>query len=281
MKLCDLHTHSTFSDGSYTPEELVAEAKAIGLSAIALCDHNTVSGLPRFLTAAVQIGIEAIPGVEFSADYHSVEVHIVGLFISPDRFGEVQALLADGVRRKEESNIALVRALNEAGYALDYDAIKAATPCGQVNRAHIAEALMVSGYAPSVNAAFKLFLSPQAGFYVPPKRVSATEVVAFIRSIGGVAVIAHPLVTLDEGSLREFLTETIPVGLVGMEVDYSDYDEKTTALAHVIADEFGLLPSGGSDFHGSVKPAIALGYGRGNLRVPYAYAEALRAALTP
>ena len=111
--------------------------------------------------------------------------------------------------------------------------------------------------------------------------MSATEVTAFLRSIGGVAVIAHPLVTLDEGSLREFLTETIPYGLMGMEVDYSDYDEKTTALAHTIADEFGLLPSGGSDFHGSVKPAIALGYGRGNLRVPYAYAVALRASLTP
>ena len=280
MKFCDLHTHSTFSDGSYTPEELVAEAKAIGLSAIALCDHNTVAGLPRFLDAAQQVGIEAIPGVEFSADYHGVEVHIVGLFIPSDRFGKVQALLAEGVRRKEESNIALVRALNEAGYLLDYDAIKAATPCGQVNRAHIAEALTVMGYTPSVNAAFKTHLSPAAGFYLPPKRVSATEVIAFIRSIGGVAVIAHPLVTLDEGSLREFLTETIPVGLAGMEVDYSDYDEKTTALAQVIADEFGLLPSGGSDFHGSVKPAIALGYGRGNLRVPYAYAEALRASLT-
>lgn len=275
MKRCDLHTHSTFSDGTYTPEELIEAAKAIGLSAVALCDHNTVAGLPRFLAAAEAAGIEAIPGVEFSADYNRKELHILGLMIPPIRFGRVESLLAEGVRRKEESNLALVRALNGAGYAIDYTAIKWATPCGQVNRAHIAAALTEMGYTPSVQEAFQKLLTPEAGFYVPPKRVSATEVIAFIRSIGGVAVIAHPLIALDEGSLREFLTEAIPHGLAGMEVDYSDYDEKTTALAHAIADEFGLLPSGGSDFHGSVKPAIALGYGRGNLCVPYAYVEAL------
>ena len=278
MKLCDLHTHSTFSDGSYTPEELVAKAKVIGLSAVALCDHNTVAGLPRFLAAAEASGIEGIPGVEFSTDYNGKELHIVGLFLPLPRLSEVEALLAEGIRRKDESNRELIGRLNAAGYALSYDEIKASTTCGQVNRAHIAEALMVKGYVPSVNAAFKTHLSPAAGFYVPPKRPLALEVVHFIRSIGGVAVIAHPLITLDEGSLREFLTEAIPCGLTGMEADYSDYDEKTTALAHVIADEFGLLPSGGSDFHGSVKPAIVLGCGRGNLRVPYAYAQALEKA---
>ena len=278
MNICDLHTHSTFSDGSYTPEELIAAAKAIGLSAIALCDHNTVAGLPRFQAAAQAAGIEPVLGVEFSSDYNGTELHILGLFLPENRLSEVHNLLLDGIRRKDESNRALIRRLSEAGYSLSYEEIKAATPCGQVNRAHIAEALMVKGYVPSVNTAFKTLLSPEAGFYLPPRRVSATEVITFIRSIGGVAVIAHPLVTLDEGSLREFLTEAIPMGLTGMEVDYSDYDEKTTALAKVIADEFGLLPSGGSDFHGSVKPAIALGVGRGNLCVPYAYVEALREA---
>lgn len=278
MKRCDLHTHSTFSDGTYTPEELIRAAKAIGLSAIALCDHNAVAGLPRFLAAAEEAGIEAIPGVEFSADFGGVELHILGLLLPPARFGEVEALLAEGVRRKEESNLALVRALNEAGYAIDYGAIKDATPLGQVNRAHIAAALTEMGYTPSVKEAFSALLTPRAGFYQPPRRPLATDVVRFIRSLGGVAVIAHPLITLDEGSLREFLTEAIPCGLVGMETDYADYDEKTTALAHVIADEFGLLPSGGSDFHGAVKPAIALGYGRGNLCVPYTYVDALKAA---
>lgn len=278
MKTCDLHTHSTFSDGTYTPEELVEEAKAIGLSAIALCDHNTVAGLPRFLTAAAQAGIEAVPGVEFSADYNGVELHILGLFIPSHRFEEVEALLREGVRRKEESNIALIEALSKAGYHLDYDAIKGATPKGQVNRAHIAAALTDMGYTPSVQAAFRSLLSPEAGFYRPPKRISAIEVVEFIGSIGGVAVIAHPLVTLGEADLRIFLAEAKSHGLVGMETDYSEYDEAITALAHSIAAEFGLLPSGGSDFHGSVKPAIALGSGRGDLRVPYEYLEALRAA---
>lgn len=278
MKLCDLHTHSTFSDGTYTPEELVAEAKSAELSAIALCDHNTVAGLPRFQEAARRAGIEAIPGTEFSVDYRDRELHILGLFLPLHRLGEVEALLADGVRRKDESNRLLIERLNEAGYALSYDEIKDRTPKGQVNRAHIAAALTEKGYTPSVKAAFDTLLTPEAGFYLPPPRPSALDIVDFIRSLGGAAVIAHPLVTLCEADLRAFLAEAKPRGLLGMETDYSDYDQQTTALAHSIAAEFGLLPSGGSDFHGTVKPSIALGSGRGNLRVPYAYVEALKAA---
>lgn len=278
MKLCDLHTHSTFSDGSYTPEELVDAAKAAGLSAIALCDHNTVAGLPRFMKAAEAAGIEAVPGVEFSVDYKGKELHLLGLFLPLRRLSEVEALLADGVRRKDESNRLLIERLNEAGYALSYDEIRKKTPKGQVNRAHIASALTEKGYTPSVKVAFDTLLTPEAGFYLPPKRPSAWEVVEFIRSIGGAAVLAHPLITLCEADLRAFLAEATPHGLSGMETDYSDYDQQTTALAHSIIAEFGLLPSGGSDFHGSVKPAIAPGSGRGNLRVPYAYVEALKAA---
>lgn len=278
MKICDLHTHSTFSDGTYTPEELVKEAQAIGLSAIALCDHNTVAGLPRFLDAAARAGVQAVPGVEFSADYNGGELHILGLFIPPDRFAEVDALLQEGIRRKDESNIALIEALNAAGYALSYDALKERTPKGQVNRAHIAAALTEMGYTPSVQAAFETILSPEAGFYVPPRRISTMEVIEFIRSIGAAAVIAHPFLNLCEEELRVFLAEAKPHGLIGMETDYSEYSDETTALARSIAAELGLFASGGSDFHGSVKPAIKLGSGRGGLRVPYAYVEALKAA---
>ncbi len=278
MKLCDLHTHSTFSDGTYTPEELVDAAKAAGLSAIALCDHNTVAGLPRFAVAAEEAGIEAVLGVEFSVDYKGKELHLLGLFLPLPRLSEVEALLADGMRRKDESNRLLIRRLNEAGYALSYDEIKEKTPKGQVNRAHIASALTEKGYTPSVKVAFDTLLTPEAGFYLPPKRPSALEIAQFISSLGGVAVLAHPLITLGEADLRAFLTEAIPHKLVGMETDYSDYDEQTTALAHSIIAELGLLPSGGSDFHGTVKPSIALGSGRDNLRVPYAYVEALKAA---
>jgi len=152
MKLCDLHTHSVFSDGTCTPAEVIRLAKAANLSAVALTDHNTVAGLPHFLTAAADSGVEAVPGVEFSTDYGEKELHILALFVRPEHYSVITEVLEDASRRKEQSNIDLVQALNRAGYALDYAAIKARTPNGQVNRAHIAAELTRLGYTEDIQA---------------------------------------------------------------------------------------------------------------------------------
>lgn len=265
---CDLHTHSTFSDGTDTPTALVALAEERGLGAIALTDHNTVAGLPEFLEAAKGKCVRAIPGTEFSTDYNGTELHILGLFLKQEHFDTITDLLEDYRFRKEKSNVELVEKLNAAGYAIDYDHIKNSTPEGQVNRALIAAELTRLGYTESIQAAFKQLLSPKCGYYVPPTRPCPFETVRFIKSLGAVAVLAHPFLNLNERELREFLKEAVPCGLDAMETLYSTYDEETTALAGKIADEFGILHSGGSDYHGGNKPHIQMGVGQGNLAIP-------------
>ncbi len=264
---CDLHTHSNFSDGTYTPAQLIAEAASLGLTAIALTDHNTVAGLPDFVAAGQGSGVEAVPGCEFSTDYNGVELHILGLFIQPDYYGTVTSLLEKAQQEKAQSNRDLVAALNENGYDLDYAEI--CSHCrGQINRAHIATAMVEKGYFANMQEAFKGPLSPKDGYYRPPKRIGAYECIRFIKSIGAVAVLAHPFLDLDEAALRAFLPEAVSAGLDGMEVAYSKYSPETTAAAHAVAADFGLKCSGGSDFHGGNKPDIRMGTGRGNLQIP-------------
>lgn len=275
MKLCDLHTHSTFSDGTYTPVELIREAERQGLSAVALCDHNNAGGLPAFLEAAKSSPVEAIPGVELSTDYGETELHIVGLFLPPEGFGAIEEIVAEMGRNKVASNIALVNTLREAGYGIDYETIYNKTPNGHLNRVHIAAELVEKGYLHSIDEGFATILSKEYGFYREPKRISALDAIAALKRIGAAAVLAHPLLNLNEVELRQFLTEAKPYGLDGMETLYAAYDGETTRRATAIAAEFGILPSGGSDFHGTNREN-SLGFGRGNLRIPMAFAEDLR-----
>ena len=266
--LVDLHTHSTFSDGTLTPTQLVALAKETGLSAIALSDHNTVAGLPEFLAAGETYGVKTVPGVELSTEYTGKELHILGLFIPAAAYGRVTAAVEEMLARKEESNIALCQALGRAGITLDYSAIKAGTPTGQVNRAVIAADMVKKGYCTSVKEAHDRWLSPERGYYIPPRRIDAFEAIFLLKSVGAVAVLAHPFLNLSQGELEVFLPRAVEAGLDAMETEYPSFDAETTALARSMAHEFGLLHSGGSDFHGANKPDIRLGYGRGDLRVP-------------
>ena len=275
--MIDLHTHSTYSDGTLTPEQLLREAENAGVRAVALTDHNTIAGLPDFLRAAKDSPVAAIPGTEFSTEYCGTELHILGLFIESRHYAAVTALLNDMLERKERSGRELVEALKKADIFLDYDAIRRGTPDGYVNRALIAAEMVRLGYADSVQQAFSRWLSPKHGYYVPPKRLDAYETIRFIKSIGACAVLAHPFLNLDEQGLRSFLPAAVEAGLDAMEVRYPLFDREQTALAERIADEFGLLPSGGSDFHGQNKPHIRLGTGRGELAVPDEWLRALDA----
>lgn len=275
MKVCDLHTHSTFSDGTFTPEELIREAERCGLSAVALCDHNVVAGLPAFLEAARESSVEAIPGVELSTDYNGTELHILGLFLPPESFPKIEALVAEMGRNKIAANIALVSALQNAGYRIDYETIRAKTPKGNLNRVHIAAELVEKGYLKTIEEGFATILSKEYGLYREPKRLSAWEAIVALHRMGTAAVLAHPFLNLTEERLRVFLAEAKPYGLDGMETVYSSYDEETAQKAAQIAEEFDLKPSGGSDFHGTNR-GNALGIGKGNLRIPLLFAEGLR-----
>lgn len=276
MKYCDLHTHSTFSDGTLTPTEIVELAEELGLTAVALTDHNNVDGLSELLAAGKGKQVKTVAGAEFSVDYEGTELHLLGLYLPEGCFDRVSALMEDVNRRKEESNLALVAALAKAGYRLDYEKIKASTPKGKLNRANIAQALMEAGYVSSVDEAFKRLLGKNVGYYVEPRRLTVWQMLELIREVGGVSVLAHPFLNLNESQLEEFLPRAKACGLVGMECRYSEFSPQQTQCALALAERFGLLPSGGSDFHGDRKPHIQLGTGTGDLAVPAAWAEALK-----
>ena len=274
--MIDLHTHSYYSDGTASPAEVVELAAQAGLTAVALCDHNTVAGLPEFLEAAQEQGIEGVPGVELSTDYGDTELHIVGLYLPPESYGRLTAVTVEVLQRKEHSNVQLVAALNGAGLALDYGSIKNRTPDGFVNRAVIAAEMTRLGYVSSVKEAFSKWLAPELGYFQPPKRLDVFDAIELLKSLGAAAVLAHPFLNLDEAGLREFLPKAKQAGLDAMETLYSTYDEDTCRLSRAIAEEFGLLESGGSDFHGGNKPDIKVGTGRGGLRVPDRFLERVR-----
>lgn len=275
-EICDLHVHSTYSDGNLTPTQLAERAKDVGVSAVALCDHNTIGGATEFLSATKERGIEGIAGVEFSTDYEEVELHILGLHIPKIYYDQVENWAAGMRRRKEESNLLLVENLRAGGYDISFEEVQAR---GEhvLNRAHIALVLQEKGYVSSVKEAFATLLSPNGGFYIQPRRLNVFDTIAFIKTLGGVAVWAHPLLNLPADRARKFASLAIPYGLDGMETQYARYDEATTKIAKTIAYECGILESGGSDFHGIAKPDIEIGIGRGDLRVPLSVWENLKA----
>ncbi|MBQ8837198.1 MAG: PHP domain-containing protein [Clostridia bacterium] len=255
---CDLHTHSIYSDGSYSPAEIIAEAKRLNLT-VALTDHNTTAGLKEFMQAAKEQGAYAVSGVELSTVYRDKELHLLGLFISPEHYDRVEMLVNEFRVLKESSNIKTVERLNAAGYNISFSDVKRRTKSGNVNRAHIAAELCEKGYVNSINEAFETLLAKRTGFYEPPKYLEIMDAIKFLRGIKAVPVLAHPLKDLDKDELRRFLPCAIDAGLIGMETQHSSYDCKKTALASQIAKEFGLLQSGGSDFHGTNKPDVSLG----------------------
>ncbi len=274
--ICDLHTHSNCSDGSLSPTELVLAAKENGIAALALTDHNTTKGLAEFLAAGRDSGVITIPGCEFSSDHDGTELHVVGLFLPEPTWPAVEQYV-DALRRgKHHSNLLLIQKLRERGCDIVYDEVAAITDAEAFNRAHVARILQAKGYVHSLDQAFNTLLKPGNGCYFPAKRPDALKTIRFINSIGGLAVLAHPFLNLDRAGLEAFLPQAKAAGLCAMETRYSLFDDAATRTASELAERFGLLQSGGSDFHGAAKPAIALGTGKGGLEVPFSFYEALR-----
>ena len=276
--ICDLHVHSTFSDGTLTPAELVRLAEKENISAVALCDHNTVDGLKDFINAGKNSDVITIPGIEISTEFNNKERHILGLFLPEEKFDEISQMMSRIKIFKEESNENLVRNLRNGGYMIDYDEIKSKNVGAYINRAHIAKALVEKGYFESINEAFAKVLSPDGPFYTPSKRFKALEIIQYLSSIGAVPVCAHPFLGMDTPEVDEFLEFAKQNGLVGMETIYSEYDQETQKTAQMLAEKHGLLQSGGSDFHGDNKPDISMGVGKGNLVIPYEFYEKLKNA---
>lgn len=270
MYLCDLHVHSNFSDGTCDPEQVVRLAKEAGLSAVALTDHNSIDGLDLFLAAGDKYGVKTVPGIEISTDYNGVELHVVSLCFEKEYFSKIKEFMSIPKARKEESNRLLALKLSENGYKVNYEEILAKTT-GFPNRVHFAKELIEKGYIKTIEEGFETILSEEQGYYVPPKRLTVFETLEFINSIKGVSVLAHPLLNLTKEELVDFLPGAIKCGLDAIEVRYSKYDDEKQNFSEKIVEDFNLLPSGGSDFHGENKPDIFIGSGCGNLQIPYDY----------
>lgn len=273
--ICDLHIHSVFSDGNCTPTEIVKQAKQKNI-VVALTDHNTVSGLPEFMSSAEKYGVTTVSGVEFSTSWDNIDLHILGLFIDRQHYDEVTAQVKQADELKRLSNIDLVEKLKKyEGFDISYDEVENTTPDKKVNRTHIARVLLAKEYVHTVDEAFKTVLSPSYGLYVKPKRLSSLDTIRFIKSIGAVPVLAHPFLNLNTQQLEKFLTQAKKYGLAGMETMHSKFTDETKERAKQIAKKYNLLESGGSDFHGEASPELSIGTGADNLNIPYEVYEKL------
>ncbi|HUK56280.1 MAG TPA: PHP domain-containing protein [Nitrospiria bacterium] len=273
----DLHTHSTASDGSFTPVELIRYAATKRLRALALTDHDCVDGVDEAAAEGARLGIEVIPAVELSADHPDGTMHILGFFVDRrnEGFGGRLRRLQEARR---ERNPKIVQKLQALGLKITYDEVVAASGGGQVGRPHFAKVLIQKGYVSSTPEAFERYLKKGAPGYVEKFRFSPQDAIAAIHEAGGVAVLAHPFTLFKEPSpLLEPLLDTLSeTGLDGMEVIYSTYSEEQSRYYRELAGKYRLLPSGGSDFHGAHKPGIDLGVGLGKLHVPFELLESLR-----
>ncbi len=269
MNYIDLHVHSTSSDGSFAPEEVVELAKASRLSHFALTDHDTVSGVDRALHHADTIGgITVIPGTELSCYYGKREIHIVGLFVN-HRDGVFLNELQKLKDARETRNEKMVQNFVDAGIALTLEELKHGNPNSVITRAHFARVLVEKGYCRDKAEAFDKYLGIGCPFYLPKPKVTPEHVLKLITNAGGTAILAHPYsYKLSKTEVEELLEYLIPLGLSGMECYYSTYDMGQTQELRSMALSKGLLVSGGSDFHGVIKPDISIGTGRGNLKIP-------------
>ncbi len=274
----DLHTHSTASDGTFSPSELVLQAKKAGLRAIALTDHDTLSGLREFCFTCRENGIEGIPGVEIGAKYKS-EMHILGLFVDYEN-PEFAAVLEELSRARAERNYKMLEKFQQDGFDLTEEDIlsqKGDRDMNSCGRVHFAAVLVKKGYAADHNDAFARFIGRDQPYYVKRKAYPPDKVIQLIHSAGGLAVLAHPIyISKDERILEKVLAELCESGLDGLESYYSQYTPEFTEVCLRLCEKFDLLPTGGSDFHGKNKPNIPIGVVDGGMGVPYRVVEDLK-----
>ncbi len=268
-KRIDLHTHSTESDGTLTPQELMEHANEIGLAAIALTDHDCIHGIAKARPVAESLGLELVPGVELSTDYEGREVHILGYYIDENNH-DFLARLHDFVDGRDIRNEKMVALLRKEGFDITMKGLYEKFPDSVITRAHFARYLVDNGFVKNRETVFAQYLGDNCRCYVPREKITPFEAVRLIHLGGGLAFFAHPVLChMNHNKLRSFVRDLKAEGLDGMEAVYSMNTPGDESNMLGLAHEFGLLVSGGSDFHGANKPHIRLGSGKGNLQIPY------------
>ena len=263
----DLHLHTNFSDGTYTPEELVCQGKQLGLQAMALTDHDTVEGCPRMAVACAAEGIEFVPGTELTAEFRGNELHLLAYFIdlgNKEFLTEVTRFQNVRQNRVRE----MVARLNELNVPLRAEAVFAIANCRSPGRPHVARALVQAGICATLDEAFERFLRINRPAWVPKFKISCLEAIALIHRAGGVAVLAHPGLNRTD----EMIPEMAEAGMDGIECFHSKHSTSTACHYLELADQYHLLVTGGSDCHGmnKGKPLI------GSVKLPYQHVEKLK-----
>jgi len=267
MSRIDLHLHTTHSDGSLPPADVLALAKQANVSALAITDHDITTGIPEAIATGQELGIEVIPGVEISSFNGKSELHILGYFVKWDdaAFNQRLAQLRESRHRR---NPLIIERLREAGLDVTYEEVRSLAGTESVGRPHIAQLLMQKKYVTSAKEAFDRYLADGRPAFVPRELPSPAEAIRWIRQAKGVAVLAHPTwVKETREGLGACVTALKEAGLGGVEVHYSTHTKSQTSQYLELARRLNLLVTGGSDFHGLTKPDIDVGIGRGGLKV--------------
>lgn len=269
MELIDLHVHTTFSDGTLSPAQVVSLAVTKGLKAIAITDHDTIEGVNEALHAAKDTFLEVIPGTELSCMYGEKEIHMLGLFLNCDTPGLRESLAAKKEGRKMR-NLEMMRRLGEDGIILTMEDLTGANEDTIITRAHFAKALMEKGYVTTMDQAFRKYLGHDKKYCPPKEGFTPEEAIRLILEADGFPAIAHPMLyKMGYKDIEKMITEFQEFGLRGVEVYHSSHNQNESGKLREICVRYSLLPTGGSDFHGSNKPDLDIGSGRGGLRVPY------------
>ncbi|MFN2250743.1 MAG: PHP domain-containing protein [Anaerolineae bacterium] len=277
MDRIDLHTHSTASDGALAPADLVAAAASAGVGVLALTDHDTTAGYEEAMRAGARYGVEIVPGVELGCGNGHEQTDILGYYFYPGD-DDLQRLLTDIVTARESRAERMVERLRDLGATITSEQVAALAAGGSVGRPHVARALVDTGFVPDVPSAFREYIGPGRPAYADRYRLTPEEACRAVRAAGGVPVLAHPVPPADPWSdpkgLRSFLPPLVEAGLGGLECYYPGYSAKVVRWLEALAWHFGLVPTGGSDYHGPWRE----GMGIGCVDVPPDVPERLRAA---
>ncbi|WP_349669549.1 PHP domain-containing protein [Lacrimispora sp.] len=267
MNFIDLHVHSNASDGTLTPASVVELAAQKGLSAIALTDHDTIEGIPEALEAAKSLPLEVIPGIELSCVYLGEEIHILGLYVDPaDKNFITETDTLKDIRMKR--NTEMIHRFQNAGIDITLSEVQAGNPDTVITRAHFARVLLEKGYVKNMDQAFKKYLS-YSGPYCPRKeKITPEHAMKILHDCNASPVLAHPCqYHLGDKKTEELVSYLKEMGLHGLEVYHSSNNQYESGKLKKLAKKYQLFPTGGSDFHGTNKPDIDLGTGRGGLRI--------------
>lgn len=290
MNIVDLHVHSTKSDGTLTPTELVNYAIRKGLSAFALTDHDTTEGIDEAIEAADKhnqaiangtihgLPLEVIPGIEFSTEYMGKDIHILGLYIdyhSPAFKEKIQEFVDSRILRNQK----MCASLASDGIDITYEKLLEENPDAVITRSHYAKYLLTHGYTTSMKEAFERYIGDHCKHFIPREKITPMQAVDLINEVGGLAFLAHPtLYHMSDRILEGLIKELKEAGLAGIEAVYSTYTQGEEIQMRKFASKYNLLISGGSDFHGTVKPKLDLAVGYGKLFIPESILDTIKEA---